>query len=59
MLKTEIFNSYEEFRKRPNKSINGVSRKFALAYPDFISQNSTNKGCFNLLIPQVKRGIIK
>ena len=48
MSKTEIFNSYEEFLNRPNKSINGVIASFALEHPDYISQNSTNKGCFNL-----------
>ena len=48
MSKTLVFNSYEEFLNRPDKSINGVSISFALDYPDFSNQNLTNKGCFNL-----------
>ena len=49
MSKTLVFNSYEEFLNRPDKSINGVIASFALAHPDYISQNLTNKGCFNLI----------
>ena len=49
MSKTEIFNSYKEFHNRPNKFVNGVSTKFALNYPNFHSQNLTNKGCFNVI----------
>jgi len=47
MTKTLIFNSYEEFSNRPDKSINGVSTQFALTYTNFIGQNLTNNGCYN------------
>ena len=39
MNKTKIFNSYSEFLKREDKSINGVSPEFAEAHPDYEKDN--------------------
>ena len=47
--KTQIFANYEEFLARIDKSINGVSQKFANENPNWDEQNSTNKGCWNCL----------
>ena len=49
MSKTEIFNSYEEFLNRPDKSINGISINFALKYPNYEKDNETNNNCYNCL----------
>ena len=35
MNKTKVFNSYEEFLKRTDKDINGVSKELAEKYTDF------------------------
>lgn len=45
--KTEIFNSYKDFLKREDKSINGVSVRFAEIYPNWESMNFNNIGCYN------------
>lgn len=44
---TQVFNSHEEFLKRPYKSVNGVSRDFVDKHPDYIKCNLTNFGCWN------------
>lgn len=47
MGKTEIFESYEEFCKREDKSVNGVSRGFSKEHPAFSLMNGTNKACWD------------
>jgi hypothetical protein len=46
-MKTQIFNSYEDFLKREDKFINGVSKEFAEENPDYEEANSTNSYCWN------------
>lgn len=46
-MATEIFKSYKEFKRRPDKSVNGVDAKFAAAFPEYESHNDTNHGCWN------------
>ena len=46
-MKTQIFNSYSEFLKRKDKSVNGVSTEFAESNPNWEEMNETNKGCYN------------
>ena len=46
-MKTKIYKSYEDFMKREDKNINGVSEDFAAKYPDFETQNQSRKGCWN------------
>ena len=43
-MRTEIFKNYEEFDKREDKEINGVSLKLAKEYTNYIEDNKTNKG---------------
>ena len=44
---TKIFKNYQEFLSRTDKSVNGISQKFADENPKWKEQNSTNKGCWN------------
>jgi|GEM_PF-2018773 len=44
---TLIFESYNDFLNRQDKSINGVSKEFANANPDYKKHNQTNTGCWN------------
>lgn len=46
-VNTFIYTTFEEFSLRDVKSINGVSPTFADDNPDYISDNQTNKGCWN------------
>ena len=46
-MRTEIFNSYAEFEKREDKTVNGVSPEFARDNPEFARDNSANTGCWN------------
>lgn len=46
-MKTQIFNSYQEFQEREDKTINGVSQNVALIIKDWESDNETNQGCWN------------
>jgi len=46
-MKTQIFQTREEFYARENKGVNGVSPEFAESNPDFEKKNETNKGCYN------------
>lgn len=46
---TRIYNDCGDFRERANIMDNGVSKDFALAHPNYIQDNATNKGCFNCL----------
>lgn len=45
--KTEVFNSYEDFLKRKDKSINGVCKKFIAIAPNYKKDNKTNTACWN------------
>lgn len=46
-MKTEIFESYEDFVNREDKSVNGVNQDYADFHPDFEMMNETNSGCWN------------
>lgn len=46
-MKTEIFKNYDEFLKRKDKDINGVSDGFAKSNPNYEEMNPTNKGCYD------------
>ena len=46
-MSTHVFNSYDDFLKRPYKSVNGVSIDFANKHPDYRKYNLTNIGCWN------------
>ncbi len=46
-MKTEIFESYQEWEQRKDKAVNGVSTKFAQKYPNWEEMNTTNTGCWN------------
>jgi hypothetical protein len=48
-MTTQIFETYKDFLKREDKSINGVSPDFAREYPNWDADNSTNKGCWNCI----------
>ena len=45
--KTRIYETYEDFKNREDKTINGVSKDFAINYPNYEEMNETNKGCWN------------
>jgi len=51
-MRTEIFNSYEEFKNRPDKIVNGVTQQFIddikfIDYGyDYLDDNQTNSGCW-------------
>jgi hypothetical protein len=44
---THVFKSYAEFLERTDIEANGVSTDFALKNPDYETQNSSNKACWN------------
>jgi len=46
-MKTEIFKNYEEFLKRKDKKVNGVSKKFAHENLNYKEDNESNLGCWN------------
>jgi hypothetical protein len=46
-MKTEIFESYEDFVNREDKSVNGVSPEYAGNHPDYELMNESNVGCWN------------
>jgi len=46
-MKTKIYDSYHEFDKRDDRSLNGVSKEFAEVNSNWESDNSTNTGCWN------------
>jgi hypothetical protein len=48
-MKTEIFETYEDFLKRDDKSVNGVSPKFAEKNPNYKADNKKNTGCWNCI----------
>jgi len=43
----QVFNSYEEFNDRKDKTICGISVEFSVKYPDYLINNKTNIGCWN------------
>lgn len=45
-MKTQIFNSYQEFQEREDKTINGVSPEYAKRNPNYQEDNATNQGCY-------------
>lgn len=46
-LTTRIFENYNAFINRVDKTVNGVSPEFAIFYPNWQQMNETNKGCWN------------
>jgi len=52
-MKTQIFKNYQEFTRRENESVNGVSQDFVDkmkkndSYYDYQDDNETNTGCWN------------
>lgn len=44
---TQIFNTYYEFCRRPDKSVNGVSPEFAASHSNWEADNASNVGCWN------------
>jgi hypothetical protein len=49
-MQTLVFNTYQDFLKREDKSVNGVTPEFAKANPNYEKDNETNKGCWNCKI---------
>lgn len=45
-MKTQIFEDYEAFLAREDKSINGVSVAYAQEHPNYEADNATNNGCW-------------
>lgn len=45
-MATQIFETKELFNAREDKSINGVSPRFAEIESDYIQDNLTNVGCW-------------
>ena len=48
-MSTQIFESYEAFSQRKDKTINGVSQAFAEQHDIYERDNQTNLGCWNCL----------
>ncbi len=48
-MNTEIFENYQDFCNRSDKTLNGVSAEFARRNPNFKKDNKTNEGCWNCL----------
>lgn len=46
-MKTKIFENYEEFLLREDKTVNGVSREYAESNPNYAEDNETNVACWN------------
>lgn len=46
-MKTQIFKDYSAFLNREDLEINGVSQEFADQNPNYLTENETNKGCWN------------
>ncbi len=44
---TLVFTNFEEFSKREDLTVNGVSPEFIRAHPDYQAENSSNTGCWN------------
>lgn len=45
--RTEIFESYEAFLQRSDKTVNGITANVAAVISDWEKDNETNQGCFN------------
>ena len=48
-MNTQIFENYETFLKRENKTINGVSKGTANKHTNYVEMNATNEGCWNCI----------
>ncbi len=46
-MDTVIFESYDAFLNRKDKTANGVSTQFANKHPNWKEMNETNQGCWN------------
>lgn len=46
-IKTQVFESYDDFLARPDKSVNGVDMRFAMENPEYEEDNGSNYGCWN------------
>jgi len=44
-METQIFNSYQDFLNREDKTVNGVSIEFSIIHLNFAEQNKTIEGC--------------
>jgi len=47
--KTKIFTDKTHFEQRTDRSINGVSREFAMMHPHWIEQNAHNTSCWECI----------
>ena len=45
-MATKIFKSYEDFKSRSDKTVNGVSEEFAAKFDNWEAMNDTNEGCW-------------
>jgi len=48
-MKTKVYETYEQFASREDKSANGVSPAFAEKHPDYEKENESNVGCWNCI----------
>ena len=48
-MTTQIFKSYEDFKNRPDKAVNGVSEDFAAKFDNWQEMNDTNEGCWGCI----------
>ncbi len=48
-MATKIFKSYEKFKNRKDKTVNGVSEEFAAKHSNWEEMNSTNEGCWDCI----------
>lgn len=46
MNQTHVFNTYQDFTARRNKSVNGVHVGYASENPGYRADNATNTGCW-------------
>jgi hypothetical protein len=46
-IKTQIFNSYDDFFNKEDKLINGVSKEFTKVYSNYEKMNDNNRDCWN------------
>src|SRR5690606_30453131 len=46
-METQIFKNYQDFLKREDRKVNGVSPEFAKNNPNYKEMNCSNRGCYN------------
>ena len=46
-METQIFKNYQDFLKREDRKVNGVSPEFAKNNPNYKEMNFSNRGCYN------------